>query len=114
MPSFIYHFGSRSKLGPNIGANTIPEADWTTHVMGEETRFKLGAIRKGLYGSAALGTNYFGGPDFNWLMEIQIHEKCRKPENVASIIGLPTDPRFREWRTEVENPKFYGFDEFVQ
>ncbi|WPU65123.1 hypothetical protein [Peredibacter starrii] len=97
VPSRIYHFGKKEYVDKNIAAKTVPEADWDKYIMGDITRYDLGFVRRGLYGTGGLDTNNYGHGEYQALMEITIKEECRKPERVFSLHDLQKDSRFQEW-----------------
>lgn len=96
VPSKIYHYGKRSILDKNIAARNIPQQDWDNYIVGDKGRFKLEKERRGLYGTAGLDTNSFGGED-NWVMQISIKDSCRKPEKIISLFNINEDKKFIKW-----------------
>lgn len=98
VPPRIYHFGKPDIIKRNVEARTIPQKDWDDYIMGEKNRrFPLTAIRRGLYGTHHIDTNFFFDNEFSGMMEIEIKEECRKPDKVATMQNLEKDPRFIAW-----------------
>lgn len=97
VPTRIYHFGKKEYVDKNIAAKTVPQADWDKFIMGDITRYDLGVVRRGLYGTGGLDTNNYGHGEYQALMEITIKDECRKPERVVSLLELEKDSRFQTW-----------------
>lgn len=101
VPKKIYHFGKKEILFKNIEARTVPQKDWDEKIMGDKDgrSFPLTEIRRGLYGTDGIDTNFYygrGGSD-RWMMEVTLSDQCRRPENVATLVNLQKDRRFIDW-----------------
>jgi hypothetical protein len=97
VPHHIYHFGKKPILDNDIAAGTIKQADWDKFIMGDQTRYQLGSVRRGLYGTGGVDSNEFFADSYNWLIDIKIKDECRKPSRVVDLSHLEEDPRFINW-----------------
>ncbi len=113
IPSRFYHFGKKKYLLEDIHARTIPPKVWDEFFMGDKTRFKLGASRRGLYGTAGVDGNGFGGGEFNWLMEIRIKKACLKANRFLTLMDLPRNPRFSKWYSDNQKKIAIPWDQFA-
>lgn len=104
VPSRIYHFGKEEYVQKNVAAKNVPQEDWDKYIMGDITRFDLGYVRRGLYGTGGLDTNNYGQKGYRALMEISIKDECRKPERVVSLEEIEKDSRFQAWFNKKKQP----------
>jgi hypothetical protein len=106
VPKLIYHFGKEKILREDIEARTVPKEAWDKFIMGDSVNFKANPpFRKGFYGTAGIDTNFFGKFDSDWLIEIQIKDKCLDPEEVVSLRELAKSPRFTSWFNSIPESK---------
>jgi hypothetical protein len=106
--SVLFHYGQRDVLNYDVAADTVPEEAWNDFIMGEKTRFHLKPFRRGLYGTETLeDADRFGGAKegklYNGLIAIVLNPACLKVDRVETLLGLPENPRFRQW---YESKKF--------
>lgn len=112
VPGVIYHFGLREHMLENVREGTVPQKAWDEYVVGGGVR-GLSPARRGLYGTASLDTNDYGGAQDRWLTEIHIKAECRNPENVVTMLNMATSKRFIEWfKKQPPNPNYASVDEF--
>lgn len=111
VPKYLYHFGKKELLEQNIKAQTIPQEAWDDKIMGTKTRFHLQPNRRGLYGTAGIDTNNFGGDSYNWLMQIEIKEECQQPKNVVTFYDVARSKRFETWFESLDPEQKNGFKE---
>lgn len=97
VPKAIYHFGKEEHMRENAQQGNIPQKAWDEFVMGEYTKWGLARNRRGFYGTAGIDTNSFGS---SWLVEVQIADACRNPQNVVSFINMHKTSRFKNWFNE--------------
>ena len=97
VPKVIYHWGKKKYMLQNIENGNISKDAWDKYIMGDITRYGLGKIRKGFYGTSTIIYNGFASESYNWINEIHIKEECRKPKNVISLVSLYKNSRFIKW-----------------
>jgi hypothetical protein len=115
VPKVIYHWGQKKHMLENAKKGTIGRWDWAMYIMGgSSSRYKLGSIRKGLYGTNNIINNKFGGGQYNWINEVHIKDECRKANKVIGLIGLTENPLFIDWfdeeSTSLEEFKTFCFE----
>ena len=97
VPKYLFHFGKKEYMDEDIAARNIPQKSWDDFVMSDKTRFHLESNRRGLYGTAGIDTNGFGGGMFNGLIQIQLKDECLNPKNVVTFYDMPKSERFKKW-----------------
>ena len=99
IPKILYHFTKQEYADENARLGTIDSDTWNDKIMGSASRFALSSLRKGLYGTTSIETNFFGTSEYPALMEIRIKDECRRPERTASLASLEQDARFQSYLT---------------
>ena len=97
----------------DVKAHTVPQQAWDQFIMSGSARYMLKDFRRGLYGTVGLDTNFFGGDQYNWLMQIELDPQCQTRESFLSFINVQNDPRFLKNFSQITNSEFKTPQDFL-